>query len=187
MTKAELLSHANGEIFEIEGVKLQAEITKCAGDDFLKIKMHPITPLHAEASLGSKWVKYITEKECAEFESEIKKHKEKALAFVENAKRVVKATLTADNRIKIIDLPDSVKKDWDFYENKEQKKRAIRQFVSRTHPIQFVNKEEKHFFALGHFTLNLDGVIYTPIWSYWLDRAVYVASPQIKELKELRK
>lgn len=173
MTKNELLSHANGEVFEIEGVKLRLEVTKCAGDDFLKITMLPITPLHTTTYLGNKWIEYITEEECAEFESEIKKHKERALKFYEDAKRVVKATKTADNNIKIIELPENVKSDWNFYEDDETREKAINRFMRNTHPIRFIDKDEKEFFALGNFSLDLDGVIYTPHWSYWLDRAYY--------------
>ena len=161
MTKEKLLSYKNGDTIEIDGVKLQVEITECCDAPFLAFKMQPITPLHLETYLGGKWIEYITDEECENFEDGVRKHKQKALEFLEKSKRVVKATLTKGGRIKIIDLPESVMADWDFYDNVAQK--------------------ETEFFALGDFTLDLDGVLYTPHWSYWLDSAYYIATQQITD------
>lgn len=181
MKKDKLLSYKNGDKIEIDGVKLQVEITECCDSPFLKFKMQPITPLHLETYLGGKWIEYITDEECETFEDEVRKHKQEALEFLEKSKRIVKATLTTDNRIKIIELPESVKADWDFYDNAEQKERALKRFVRETHPITFVTKEKTEFFAIGNFTLDLDGVLYVPHWSYWLDRAYYIATQQITD------
>ena len=175
MTRQELLSHENGEIFEVEGVKLQMIITKVAGDDFLKIKMYPITPLHDEAYLACKWIDYITDDECAEFECYIKKHKEKALEFYEQAQRVVKATLK-DGKIKIIDVPQSVILDFCIFDDPQK---ALKRYIRDLHNISFIDKEKTEFYALGRFSLDIDGTIYTPHWSYWLDRPYYITSQQI--------
>ena len=173
MKKADFLALANIGVIEVEKVKLEVEIKPDAdGLDFIKIKMHPITPLHDLTFLGRKWLKYTDESEFLTFESEIKKHKEQAQEFYNKAQRIVKATMTKKG-IKILDLPESVQKDWDFYENAEEKERAIKRFIKEPHKMVYIDKDEKTFYALGCFSLHLDGVLYVPRWSYWQARPYY--------------
>lgn len=181
MSISDFLEKANKGVFEIDGVRLEIIINKDRdGDDFVKVKMYPITELHDEAWLGCKWLKYIEESEFLDFEKGIRKHKEKAFEFYKKAQRVVNATITKDGRIKVLDLPDDVKSDWCFYENEQDREKAIKRFIKNPHNFSMfeIGFNYMKFFAIGEFSLNIDGVIYKPHWSYWLERPYY-----IKEMK----
>ena len=180
MTLEKILEHANGEPWTVEGVTLDVILTKCAGDDFLRFNMHPITELHTAADLGGKWLEYITAEELADFENELKSHREKAEEFYRQAQRVAKATLK-NGYIKILELPESIRADFDFYEDKERREKAIKRYIQNLHPIKFINDKKSEFFALGNFSIDLDGVLYVPHYSYWLDRPYYIATQQIIE------
>ena len=132
------------------------------------------------ADIGGKWLEYITAEELAEFESEVKKHRERAEEFYKQAQRVAKATLK-NGYIKILELPESIRADFDFYEDKERREKAIKRYIQNLHPIKFINDKKSEFFALGNFSIDLDGVLYVPHWSYWLDRPYYITTQQIIE------
>lgn len=180
MTLEKILEHANGEPWTVEGVTLDVIVSKCLDSDFLQFKMHPITELHAPSYLGGKWIEYITAEELADFENEIKRHREKAEEFYRQAQRVAKATLK-NGYIKILELPESIRADFDFYEDKERREKAIKRYIQNLHPIKFINDKKSEFFALDNFSIDLDGVLYVPHWSYWLDRPYYMTTPQIIE------
>jgi hypothetical protein len=181
MTLEKILEHANGEPWTVEGVTLDVIVSKCLDSDFLQFKMHPITELHAPSYLGGKWIEYITAEELADFENEIKRHREKAEEFYRQAQRVAKATLLKNGRIQILDYPENIQSDWNFYENEERRAKAIKQFVKHSHPIRFIGDKKTEFYALGNFSIDLDGVLYVPHWSYWLDRPYYITTTQILE------
>ena len=163
MTLEKILEHANGEPWTVEGVTLDVIVSKCLDSDFLQFKMHPITELHPPSYLGGKWIEYITAEE-----------------FYRHAHRVAKATLK-NGYIKILELPESIRADFDFYEDKESREKAIKRYIQNLHPIKFIDDNKSEFFALGDFSLDIDGVLYVPHWSYWLDRPYYITTQQIIE------
>lgn len=179
MTRQEFLEKANKGIVSIEGVNLEIEIRPDKdGDDFISIYMHPITELHTPTYLGQKWLKYTSESEFYSFESEIKKHRETAEQFYKKAKRVVKATIK-DGYIKILDYPENVRKDWSFYEDEEEKENAIKRYIRCAHPVRFIGNKKTEFCALGDFTVDIDGHLYIPHYSYWLGCTYYIADDYI--------
>ncbi len=171
MDKQAFINRSNKGIVVIEGVKLDIKIYPDKdGDEFISIDMFPITPLHLPTQLGGKWLKYTDENEFLSFESEIKKHRERAEDFYKKAQRIVKATIE-NGFIKIIELPEEVKQDFCIWETEEQNQNAIKRFIKRPHKIARIN--DNTIFALGNFALDIDGVVYKPYWSYWLDRPFY--------------
>lgn len=180
MNKKELLELANKGTTKIAGIDVEIIVKPSAfdGKDWIEIKVAPLSPLHCPLLLGQQWVEFITDKECEELESALIKYKQDAEVFCEQAKRIVKATVTKDKEILIIDMPDSVKSDWAGYPN------ILKQITTKPHKVVFLGKEYENWKALGNFTIDIDGNIYQPHWSYWLDCAYYIADNKIKSLGE---
>lgn len=183
MNKAELLSLANKGKTQIAGVSLEILVypSSVDGKDFIEIIGDPF-PLHTPLRLGGVWVEYITDEDCAEIEPSLERYKREADEFCEKAKRVVKATLDKNGKIYIIDMPDSVKKDWDGLPPS-----YLKNYLKRFHPIHYIDDRihspnKDYWFAIGKFTLDLDGELFIPHWSYWLDRAYYESTERIKNV-----
>ena len=182
MKKSELLALANIGKTEICGIKLKVIVRPSSvdGKDWLEIFVDPLTPLHQPLCLGEQWVEFITEQECADFENALLQYKKSADEFYEKAQRIVKATLTKNGEILIIDMPDSVKQDSEHYP------RSLKLMLTTKHKIRFLDKRTEkgieNWFALGNFALDLDGEIFQPHWSYWLEKAYYISTERIKDI-----
>ena len=182
MKKSELLALANIGKTEICGIKLEVIVRPSSvdGKDWLEIFVDPLTPLHQPLHLGEQWVEYISEQECNNFENALLHYKKSAEEFFEKAQRIVKATLTKNGEIIITDMPDSVKQDWEHFP------RSLKWMLTTKHKIRFLNTRTEqgieNWFALGNFTLNLDGEIFQPHWSYWLEKAYYISTNRIKNI-----
>lgn len=181
MKKSELLALANKGKQNLFGTTVGITVrTGHDGEDWIGIEIDPLSPLHQPLRMGDKWLKYVTNEECEELESAIERYKEEAKTFFEKAQRVVKATIQ-DGKIQITELLEDVKSDWDFVADEELKKRYIKRFCKLPHPISFIGKDKQYFKALGSFTLDIDGHLYVPHWSYWLDCAYYIADDFIRK------
>lgn len=170
MTKSDLLSLANIGKTEINGIPLEVVVypSSLDGTPWLEIHVDPLSPLHQPLILGQKWVEYITEDECKELPDALLKYKTEADQFCEQAKRVVKGTMNSNAEIKLTEIPNEVKAEFD-----EISPTCFRQWAKATHKLNKI-KDANAWYALGNFTLDLDGVRYVPHWSYWLDRPYYV-------------
>ena len=173
MTKNELLALANKGRTEINGYPLEVIITKCCGDPWIEINVEPLSPLHRPLILGQKWLEYVTEEECAELPEWLDRYKREAEEFCKQAQTVVKATLNQDGTYTFVDVPETVKEDFKDYPSHLEK------WLNEKHYINFIDKEQKYWYAPGHFTLEIDGVKYVPHWSYWLNCAYYESTEQI--------
>lgn len=181
MTKSELIALANKGKQTLCGVTANIIIRPDSdGEDWIEIEIEPLSPLHQPLRLGDKWVKFITDDECAELEPAIERYKKSAAKFFKDAQRVVKATVQ-DGQLQISELPEDVKSDWDFIDVNEEKERYIKRFCKLPHPVSFIGKGKTYFRALGVFTLDIDGHLYVPRWSYWLDCPYYLADDFIRE------
>jgi len=176
MTKAELLSLANKGKTEINGYPLEVKVypSSLDGTPWLEIEVEPLSPLHQPLRLGEKWVEYITDEECAELPEALDKYKREADAFCEQAKTIVKATLNNDGTVTFTDIPKSIKENFKDYPS------AFKKWSKERHHINFIGKDKAQWYAVGNFTLDLDGVQYVPHWSYWLNCAYYETTSQIK-------
>lgn len=177
MNKAELLSYANKGKVEIGGVLVEVIVRPSSfdGTPWIEIHADPLSPLHQPLVLGGKWVEYITEEEVEELPQAIEEYKRKADEFCEQAKTVVKAKFNPDGTFTFTDVPEKVQENLRDYPS------ALKKWLKERHHIVFINDEKEEWYAAGHFTLDLDGVLYEPHWSYWLDRAYYIADEQIKQ------
>lgn len=179
MNKKDLFELANKGPVKIAGVEVEIIIRPDSdGEDWIEIKGAPLSPLHCPLQLGGKWFKYVTDEECEELEPALIKYKKDAEEFCKQAERVVKATLTDKNEILLIDIPESVKSDFAGFPA------WWKQFSTQPHKINFINKERAYWRTFGHFTLDLEGELFMPHWSYWLDCAYYIATDKIKSLGE---
>lgn len=183
MTKAELFSLANKGRVEIGGVPCVVDIHPDRnGELFIDIEVDGLSSLHDTAHFGGKWWEYVTDEECAELPGALQKCKQNADRFFEEAQREVKAHFNADKQIVIDDMPDSVKADWQALEHDYPG--ITKRFIRQAHPVRFINKEQKEWFALGNFTLDIGGKKYVPRWSFWLDRAYYQTDEHMKGIFE---
>ena len=173
MTKTELLNLANKGKIKINGISLEVVVfpSSLDGTPWLEIYVDPLTPLHQPLTLGQKWVEYITEEECEELPAALLKYKQEAKRFCKEAKQIVKATTNSDGTYSFVEVPGAVKENFKDYPT------ALKKWLKNKHYINYVNDNKKEWFAEGNFTLNLDGVLYTPHWSYWLDRPYYLSNP----------
>lgn len=180
MNKKELLELSNKGITKIAGIDVEIIVKPSTfdGKDWIEIKVAPLSPLHCPLLLGQQWVEFITDKECEELEPALIKYKKEAEYFCEQAKRIVKATITDNQEILITDMPDSVKSDWACYPN------ILKQITTKPHKVVFLGKDHENWKALGNFAINIDENIYHPHWSYYLDFAYYIADDKIKSLGE---
>ena len=171
MTKTELLNLANKGKTKINGISLEVIVfpSSLDGPPWIEINVDPLSPLHQPLILGQKWVEYVTEEECEELPAALLKYKEDAERFCELAKQVVKATINSDGTFTFIEVPKSVKQNFKEYPS------AFKKWLTDKHHIKYVNDSQKEWFAPGNFTLELDGIVYEPHWSYWLDRPYYFA------------
>lgn len=180
MNKKELLELANKGTVKIAGVEVEILIKPSAADgkEWIEIKGAPLSPLHCPLQLGGKWFEFVTDEECEELEPALLKYKEAAETFCEQAKRIVKATITDSKEILITDIPDSVKSDWVGYP------KMLNEFISKPHKVIFLGNEHENWKAFGNFSIEIDGTLYQPHWSYWLNCAYYIADDKIKSLGE---
>lgn len=170
MNKKELLTLANKGKTEINGIELKVVVRPSAmdGEPWIEIEVEPLSPLHQPLILGQKWVEHITDEECEELPGALLKYKQETEQFCEQAKQVVKATLNNDGTFTFLEVPDAVQENFKDYPS------AFRRWLKEKHSIRYVNDSRKEWFAPGNFTLDLDGTIYVPHWSYWLDRPYYI-------------
>ena len=170
MNKAELLSLANIGKTEINGIPLEVIVypSSLDGTPWLEIHVDALSPLHTKLLLGQKWVEYITEDECAELTERLLKYKREAEEFCKEARRVVKGTMNSNGEIKLTEIPDEIKAEFE-----EISPTCFRQWAKAKHKLNKI-KDANAWYALGNFTLDLDGVKYVPHWSYWLDRPYYI-------------
>lgn len=176
MNKAKLLSLANKGKTEIYGVSLEVIVRPDAdGDDWLEIKVDPLSPLHQPLNLGNKWVEYITDEECEELPEAIEKYKKEAAEFCEKAETIVKASFNPDGTYSFIEVPEKVKENFKDYPS------ALKRWLRERKNIVFIGDEKDYWYAPGTFTLELNGVQYKPHWSYWLNCVYYIADDQIKQ------
>lgn len=169
MNKQDLLNLANKGKTEINGISLEVVVfpSSLDGTPWIEIYVDPLTPLHQRLVLGQKWVEYITDEECAELPDALLKYKQEAEKFCEEAKQVVKATINADGTYSFTEVPEAVQENFRDYPS------AFKRWLKDKHTIRYVNDKQTEWFAPGNFTLDLDGVLYIPHWSYWLDRPYY--------------
>lgn len=168
MTKNELLALANVGKTEINGYPLEVKVSPCGGDPWIVIYVDPLSPLHQPLILGQKWVDGVTEEECAELPEWLDRYKREADEFCRKAKTIVKATMNDDGTYTFTDVPETVKADF------SDQPKHLYSWLKQKHTINFIhNNEQKYWYAPGVFTLDLDGVLYEPHWSYWLDCAYY--------------
>lgn len=172
MTKAELLNLANKGKTKINGISLEVVVfpSSLDGTPWLEIHVDALSPLHQPLVLGQKWVEYITDKECMELPTALLKYQEEANLFCEQAKQIVKAKTNSDGTYSFIDVPVSVQDNFRDYPS------ALKKWLKDKHHIFYVNDKKTEWFAEGNFTLELDGVLYVPHWSYWLDRPYYLTN-----------
>ena len=181
MNRTELYNLSGKGTVEIGGVSCIVDIHQDKdGDEFIDIIVDSFSPLHDKAHFGGKWWKYVTDEECLELPEALQQYKQKADQFFSDAQREVKAHFNENKHIVIDDMPDDVKADWKELENHYPG--ITKRFIRYTHPVTFVNKEKKEWFALGNFTLNIDGNKYIPRWSFWLDRAYYRTDDYIERI-----
>ena len=166
MTKTELLNLANKGTTKISGISLEIFVFPSSfdGTPWIEIHVDPLSPLHMPLVLGQKWVEYITDDECAELPGALLKYKQEADRFCEQAKQVVKATMNSDGTFTFVEVPEAVRENFKDYPS------ALKKWLKENHTIKYVNDSQKEWFAPGNFTLELDGIVYEPHWSYWLDR-----------------
>lgn len=178
MNKAELLSLANKGKVEINGIPLEIVVRPSSvdGEPWIEITVDPLSPLHQPLRLGSKWVEYITDEECAELPLALEEYKRRADEFCEKAKRVVKAELYSDDAYHFTEVPESVKDELRAWP------RVLKRFLQGVHRIDFIGQEKEFWRAPGKFTLELNGIQYVPHWSYWLECVYYIADDQIKRI-----
>lgn len=172
MTKKELLNLANKGMVEINGISLEIVIfpSSLDGTPWLEIYVAPLSQLHQPLVLGQKWVEYITDEECMELPTALLKYREEAKLFCEQAKQIVKAKTNNDGTYSFIDVPISVQENFKDYPS------AFKKWAKDRHHIRYVNDKKTEWFAVGNFSLELDGVLYVPHWSYWLDRPYYITN-----------
>lgn len=172
MNKKDLLSLANKGKTEINGIPVEVVVFPSSfdGTPWIEIYVEPLSPLHQRLVLGQKWVEFLTDEECEELPAALLKYKKEAECFCEQAKVVVKATTNADGTYSFVSIPESVKEKFKDYPS------YFKKWAKGKHNICFVNKKREEWFAPGNFALDLDGVLYTPHWSYWLDRAYYTTN-----------
>lgn len=170
MTKTELLNLANKGKTQINGISLEVVVFPSSLDStpWIEIHVDPLSPLHQPLVLGQKWVEHITDEECAELPGALLKYKREAKRFCEQAKQVVKATMNNDGTFTFIDVPKAVQENFKEYPS------ALHRWLKEKHFIKYVNDTQKEWFAPGSFTLELDGVLYEPHWSYWLNCPYYL-------------
>lgn len=180
MTKNELLSLANKGKVEINGYPLEVKVfpSSMDGTPWIEIHVDPLSPLHTPLILGQKWVEFVTEEECAELPEWLDRYKREADEFCKEAETVVKATLSQDGTYTFTDVPEAVKANFAEYPS------ALKRWIKQKHHITFLGNEKEYWYAPGHFTLELDGVRYTPVWSYWMNAAFYKVTPQILKGEE---
>lgn len=167
MTKNELIALANIGKTEINGIPLEVKVfpSSVDGTPWIEIHVEPLSPLHPPLLLGQKWLEYVTEEECAELPEWLERYKREADEFCEKAKRIVKATSNPDGTYNITELPDSLIEEYQDY--------PLKRWLKQKHAIKYIGNEEKYWYAPDVFTLELDGIRYTPHWSYWLNCAYY--------------
>lgn len=172
MTKAELLNLANKGKTKINGISLEVVVfpSSLDGTPWLEIHVDALSPLHQPLLLGQKWVEFITDEECEELPTALLKYQEEANLFCEQAKQIVKAKTNSDGTYSFIDVPVSVQDNFSDYPS------ALKKWLKDKHHIFYVNDKKTEWFAEGNFTLELDGVLYVPHWSYWLDRPYYLTN-----------
>lgn len=178
MTKNELLALANIGKTEINGYPCEVKVypSSVDGTPWLEIHFDPLSPLHLPLILGNLWVEYITEEMCEELPEALDKYKREADEFCREAETIVKATLNEDGTYTFTDVPESVKSNFADYPS------ALKRWLKQKHNISLIKDDQEYWYAPGHFTLELDGVKYVPHWSYWLDRAYYEVTEQIREV-----
>jgi hypothetical protein len=163
MDKKELLSLANKGPVKIGDITAEIVVRPSAldGTPWLEIEVEQFTPFAAPLHLGDQWVEYITDEACDEIPRSLNRYKEAALAFEARAKaRTVRLKpFTSDCEI-LIDADDNSKKP---------KLYRIKNF-------------KDHFEIPGlECMIELNGITYAPVWSYWLDRACYRYPEQRRE------
>ena len=180
MNKNELLSLANKGKTEINGFTLEVKVFPSSfdGTPWIEIIVDPLSPQHPPLILGQKWVEYITDEECAELPEALARYNDEAKAFCKEAETVVKATLNQDGTFTFTDVPESVQANFADYPS------ALKRWIKQKHHINYIGKEKKHWYAPGNFTLDIDGVRYVPLWSYWLNCACYETKDQVKEITQ---
>ena len=185
MNKTDLLNLANKGEVEIEGIPLEVIIKPSSldGTDWIEIHVKPFSNLHRPLLLGQKWVEHITDEECAELPSALLKYKKEAEEFCEKAKRIIKAKRNEDITYSFTDVPQSVLDDW---QKVLKTSLALNQWKNGRQVIRFVDQKHQEWYAPDIFTLELDGVLYEPHWSYWLERVYYIADDKIRELAQVK-
>ena len=150
MNKAELFALANKGKIELCGLQVEIVIRESAGNngEWIEIFVEPINEYTAPFVLGEKWTEYVTEEECEEFVPALEKYKAKMEAFA----------LKANS--KIVKLK-TVSKDW--VSAIENEKEQYKLTIYGDH-FEIVNMET---------IIELDGIAYKPVWSEYLDKAVY--------------
>lgn len=172
MTKNELLYLANKGKTEIAGYPLEVKVFPCCDEPWIEIRVDPLSHLHQPLILGQKWVEYITDDECSELVEWLNRYKAEADSFCEEAKTVVKATMNNDGTYSFTEIPEKVKDNFKDYPS------AYKKWAKQKHRISPIKDSPEAWYAPGTFSLDLDGVIYVPHWSYWLNCAYYESTPQ---------
>lgn len=163
MTKAELQSLVGKGRVNVSGIDIEVTMTRCLdSDDFIKIKGYAINDYTTDLELGDKWMEYVTDEECAELVQALAKYRDKMLKQAE------------------IYHKDPIKLCWFDTEYRKGLLKSEKGFV-----YEIVKPAEDHFeiwstWGLGYesdvpmnISVEIDGIIYRPIWSWWLDHGCY--------------
>lgn len=183
MTKQELIELSKKGKTQIAGFPCEVKIKREKdGDLFIEIVFEPLSPLHQPLYLGGVWLDYVSDEEVEHLEDAVLQYKAEADDFCRKAERVCKAKLSKDGQHFVMtEIPDSVKADWDEIE--KVLPNAFKHFAKEEHPFFFLDKEKKAWRGF-RFSLDIEGHLYTPKWSYWLDQPYYEVDEFIKSIKK---
>lgn len=181
MNKREWLFLANKGKVQYEDFEFEVTLrTDKDGDEIIRITLFPVNKYSDYAYFGGGWVKYYNDEDF-----------ERLMPAMEAAVEKMKRQADIANSGKVLKLTDLQKED--NHCNHLLKGVDDKQ----TYIIQYLKNKDGNVSGFQVLTgsrwsggiepdypvninIELDGVLYTPIWSFWLDGAVY----KIKEEKE---
>lgn len=157
MKKQELLDLAGKGYIKIGNGEIKVEMKKVLDSDFIDITQKAINEYTTDHEFNGGFVEYITDEGCEPLEENIEKVYEKMLKQVEICRREPLVLTSIKNS--------------DYFKGKNKK--------------TYIKHNEKDHFEIcticngeADFAINvpilLDGVLYLPVWSWWLGKGCYL-------------
>jgi hypothetical protein len=165
MNKTELLNLAGKGYVDINGKQVEVTISKALDSDYIHITQKAINPYTTDHDFSGGWIEFIEDKDVKELEAAFDKVHEKMLKQAEICKQspLILSTISGS----------------DYLKSATGIKYIVQRPASDHFEICVLSNGEADY-AINR-PVTIDGKLYLPLWSWWLDKGCYMTNQSYAE------